>query len=83
MEHLEQSPIDYLVGEMKQIEENLFKEVLRQVLKREPTIEDAKECSFLKKDNWDLKYVIAYRGVNLGTVEVHLHPDYKISFTPI
>lgn len=49
-------------------EENVIKEVLRQILEREPTLEDAKDlCKFQQVGDFD-KYYLAYKNLKLGTV---------------
>jgi hypothetical protein len=49
-------------------EENVIKEVLQQILKREPTLEDAKDlCKFQQEGEFD-KYYLAYKNLKLGTV---------------
>lgn len=52
-------------------EDNVIKEVLRQILKREPTLEDAKDlCKFQQEGEFD-KYVLAYKNRKLGTVYIN------------
>jgi len=49
-------------------EENVIKEVLRQILNREPTLEDAKDLHrFQKEGEFDKSY-LAYKNLKLGTV---------------
>lgn len=49
-------------------EENVIKEVLRQILKREPTLEDAKELHRFQMEGEFDKYYLAYKNLKLGTV---------------
>lgn len=49
-------------------EENVIKEVLRQILKREPTLEDAKDLHRFQQEGEFDKYYLAYKNIKLGTV---------------
>ena len=49
-------------------EENVIKEVLRQILKREPTLEDAKDLLKFQQEGEFDKYYLAYKNLKLGTV---------------
>jgi Na+-translocating ferredoxin:NAD+ oxidoreductase RnfG subunit len=49
-------------------EENVIKEVLRQLLKREPTLEDAKDLHKFQLEGEFDKYYLAYKNLKLGTV---------------
>ncbi len=49
-------------------EENVLKEVLRQILKREPTLEDAKDLHRFQQQGEFDKYYLAYKNLKLGTV---------------
>lgn len=49
-------------------EENVIKEVLRQILKREPTLEDAKDLHRFQKEGEFDKCYLAYKNLKLGTV---------------
>ncbi|MFI0427758.1 MAG: hypothetical protein ACH34V_12475 [Flavobacterium sp.] len=49
-------------------EENVIKEVLRQILKREPTLEDAKDLHKFQQEGEFDKYYLAYKNLKLGTV---------------
>lgn len=49
-------------------EENVIKEVLRQILKREPTLEDAKDLHKFQQEGEFDKYYLAYKNMKLGTV---------------
>ena len=51
-----------------EVEENVIKEVLRQILKREPTLEDAKDLHRFQKEGEFDKYYLAYKNMKLGTV---------------
>ena len=51
-----------------ELEENVIKEVLRQILKREPIPKDAKDLhKFQNLGEFD-KYYLAYKNLKLGTV---------------
>jgi hypothetical protein len=62
---------------MAQAEENVFKEVLRKLLKREPTIEDAKECARLMREGDLDGYSLTYKGLLLGRIQRN-YPDLNI-----
>lgn len=49
-------------------EENVIKEVLRQILKREPTLEDAKDLERFQQEGEFDKYYLAYKNLKLGKV---------------
>ncbi|HND46691.1 MAG TPA: hypothetical protein PLC61_09895 [Chitinophagales bacterium] len=53
---------------MAEAEENVIKDVLRQLLKREPTLEDAKDLHKFQKEGEFDKYHLAYKNLKLGTV---------------
>lgn len=50
------------------LEENVIKDVLRQILKREPTLEDAKDLHRFQKEGEFDRYYLAYKNLKLGTV---------------
>jgi Na+-translocating ferredoxin:NAD+ oxidoreductase RnfG subunit len=49
-------------------EKNVIKEVLRQILKRDPTLEDAKDLHKFQQEGEFDKYYLAYKNLKLGTV---------------
>jgi len=49
-------------------EENVIKEILRQILKREPTLDDAKDLQQFQQEGEFDKYYLAYKNLKLGTV---------------
>ena len=60
--------IEDLIKVLRNKEEALIKDVLKKVLDREPTLEDARKCNrgiFRGDPN---KYLFSYRGVTLGTM---------------
>jgi Na+-translocating ferredoxin:NAD+ oxidoreductase RnfG subunit len=56
-------------------EENVIKEVLRQILKREPTLEDAKDLHKFQKEGEFDKYYLAYKNLKLGTVYRNMNTE--------
>ncbi len=57
-----------IIRKFKETEENVIKEVLRKILEREPTLEDAKDVqTFHFQGEFD-KYYLAYKNQKLGTV---------------
>lgn len=57
-----------ITKQMMEAEENVIKDVLRQLLKREPTLEDAKDLHRFQKEGEFDKYYLAYKNLKLGTV---------------
>ena len=49
-------------------EDNVIKEILRQILKREPTLEDAKDLQRFQEEGEFDKYYLVYKNLKLGTV---------------
>lgn len=66
------SAIPYIMAEitrkMMEVEENVLKDVLRNLLKREPTLEDAKDLHRYQQEGEFDKYFLAYKNLKLGTV---------------
>lgn len=59
---------DHWYKMMFEAEENLVKTVLREYLKREPRISDAKRCTKIEHIDFPGKYILAYDHVQLGMV---------------
>jgi hypothetical protein len=59
-------------------EEDCIKEVLRQLLKRDLTIEDAKLCNRGFDDTKPNQYQLAYDGVPLGVIKYN-YPNISIN----
>lgn len=57
-----------ITKQMMEAEENVIKDVLRQLLKREPTLEDAKDLHRFQKEGEFYKYYLAYKNLKLGIV---------------
>ena len=57
-----------ITKQMLEAEENVIKDVLMQLLKREPTLEDAKDLHRIQKEGEFDKYYLAYKNLKLGTV---------------
>lgn len=77
----------YLMTEyIKQIQksfEDALTQVLRQVLGREPVIEDWKDCTRLYKSDGDpMNFWFAWKGITLGKVTFEMGPKYTVTFTP-
>lgn len=64
-----------IVTQMIQKHEDLLKEILRQILKREPVLEDAKDLCRITMDGVIDKYDLAYKGHKIGVVTID--SDYK------
>lgn len=65
--------ISALTDMIAKAEENVIKEVLRQILKREPTLEDAKDLHRFQKEGEFDKYYLAYKNLKLGTVYFNMN----------
>ena len=57
-----------ITKQMMEAEENVIKDVLRQLLKREPTLEDTKDLHRYQQECEIDKYYLAYKNLKLGTV---------------
>jgi hypothetical protein len=57
-----------ITKKMANEERKVIKEVLRQIIKREPTLEDAKDLHKFKQEGEFNKYYLAYKNLKLGTV---------------
>lgn len=57
-----------ITRKMMEAEENVIKDVLRNLLKREPTLEDAKDLHRFQQEGEFDKYYLAYKNLKLGTV---------------
>lgn len=65
-------------------EENTIKEVLRRLLDREPTIEDAKLCSQILSEPWDGTYTLKYNDIPIGIVKYVQTPEkFRVEFQPL
>lgn len=59
---------DTIILQMAEKEEEFYREVLRQILKREPTIEDAKDITLAINPKYPNQELIAYKGNTLGRI---------------
>jgi len=57
-----------ITRKMMEAEENVIKDVLRNLLKREPTLEDAKDLHRFQQEGEFDKYYLAYKNLKLGTI---------------
>lgn len=65
-------------------EEITIKAALKNVLGREPTIEDAKRCSQILSEPWDGSYRLLYNKEEIGTVKYIDEPEkFRVEFYPI
>lgn len=63
--------------------EEIIKIVLRQVLHREPTIEDAKDCTKAYAEGEPLDFYFLWKSICLGKIVYKLGgPDTNITFEP-
>jgi hypothetical protein len=49
-------------------EDEFYREVLRQVIQREPTIEDAKDITLATNPDYPDQELIAYKGMPIGRI---------------
>lgn len=59
---------DSLMLQMAAKQDDFYKEVLRQVLKREPTIEDAKDITLAIHPDYPNQELIAYKNIPIGRI---------------
>ena len=65
-------------------EEECIKGVLRQLLDREPTMEDAKACGQILSEPWDGSYLLTYNDIRIGIVRYIQEPDkFRVEFQPL
>lgn len=66
----------YLIDKLRNHEEQVLRDIMRQVLNREPTIEDCKDFQriFLQGE---ANYTLAYKGIDLGKVVFNTGYDYS------
>lgn len=78
--------VNEVITKMLAAEEKVVKDVLRSLLKREPTIEDAKDLHMLKMEGIEDSYDLAFKKLKLGRItrNFSLDKDYKmgVTFTP-
>jgi hypothetical protein len=67
------------IEKYKELEERVVKQVLRLLLNREPTIDDAKKCHRIFKLGIIDKYILAYEGTALGQI---IHTGLSVKFIP-
>lgn len=64
-------------------EEDVLKNVLKQILGHEPTIDDAKDCQRIMKEGNHEKYIIAYKEIQLGSIRKFFDANtFRVVFTP-
>jgi hypothetical protein len=80
--------MDLLTKIYQEAEEKVVKDVLRALLKREPTIEDAKNTQRLFKPSKENGYTLAHLGIEVGEIE-YKYPSLEemnfsgmVTFTP-
>lgn len=74
---------DMILPEVKRMEESVLKQVLKQVLHREPREKDAKKCTKVYEDGEPLNYYFSYRDQVLGRVVFDLQgPQITVTFKP-
>lgn len=66
------SMIDEVIGRMKEAEENVLRDVMRQLLKREPVVDDWKALTRIFRQGQHEEYALEYKGVHLGMVKYRM-----------
>jgi hypothetical protein len=59
---------DSLCLQMAAKEDEFYKEVIRQIIQREPTIEDARDITLALHPDYPNQELIAYKGVPIGRI---------------
>ena len=72
---------DSIWADIRHKQEEILTQVLSELLKREPTIEDYKKCTLGFYQD-EPHYLFSYDGAVLGKIEVKLYPEGSITFTP-
>lgn len=72
---------DSIWADIRHKQEDIIKQVLTELLKREPTIEDFKKCTLGFYQD-EPHYLFSYDGAVLGKIEVKLYNGGSITFTP-
>lgn len=72
---------DSIWADIKHKQEEILNQVLTELLKREPTIEDFKKCTLGFYQD-ETHYLFSYDGRTLGKIEVKLYPEGSITFKP-
>lgn len=71
------------ISMIHQKQEEVLLNILRQILKREPTIEDAKDVTIGYPQGKPDIYYLAYKGTTIGTVKTVLDGTRgTVTFTP-
>jgi hypothetical protein len=71
--------ISELISGVKNIEEDLLKQILKKWLDREPHVEDFKKCTIKFLDELNVRYALNYNGTDLGTMTRSYMKPPKIS----
>ena len=76
-----------IISSIHKAEEDVIKQVLKELLKRNPTFDDAKKVTRVFREGLYDKYTLAYDGSPLGIVEMNFSGivphRYCVNFTPI
>lgn len=81
---IEKEMLDAVNRQKVKAEMECIKKVLRELLDREPTNDDAVLCSQKLSDPWDGSYKLSYKGQLLGTVKYIDTPEkFRVEFVPI
>lgn len=71
---------DFFVRKFIEAEERLLKEILFQILQRNPTTEDAKDLCRLQQEGVFNEYKLQYKGEIIGSIYSHFGIDGKYGF---
>lgn len=74
---------EVILPKVKNMEESVLKQVLKQVLHREPREKDAKKCTKLYEEGEPLNYYFSYRDQVLGRIIFDMNgPQITVTFKP-
>lgn len=69
-EGIEYTDVLSIAAIVNRAEEEILKKILREILQREPTIEDAKDCTLFFSEGNLSDFDIAYKGVKMGSISM-------------
>ncbi len=78
--------VDLLITKIRELEENMLKDILRKLLKREPVLEDAKDLTKFYQEGEISWYWLVYKNMKLGLMRMdqcYLTKVYSWTFEPV
>lgn len=71
-----------LIEKVRKTEQNMIHDIITKVIGKQPDHDDYKDVSFWKNENNQSKFILAYKGVKLGSIQYHFKNPFRIEFTP-